>query len=129
MPRVLIVEDAETCASTLEIALTSIAGLEVSLAASGLEAWRVLETDAADPVGAVVTDLHMPQMDGFELIARMRADARHQGTPVVVLSGDSAPETLERVRRLGAAAYFEKPYSPAAVREKLEQLLHAKPAG
>jgi two-component system chemotaxis response regulator CheY len=127
MPRVLIVEDAGSCATTLEIAFSALRGVSVTIASSGHEAWGVLESDSDHPVNALVTDLHMPRMDGFELIARVRRDPRHRGLPIIVLSGDSDPETPERVRRLGVDAFFGKPYSPAAVREKLEQLLHANP--
>jgi CheY-like chemotaxis protein len=119
---VLIVEDAETCAATLEIALQAIPDVEVITVASGNKAWQVLQ---ASTVSAVLTDLHLPQMDGFELIGRLRAAPRFAGLPIIVLSGDSDPETPDRLRRLGADAYFVKPYSPAAVRETLERLLHA----
>jgi CheY-like chemotaxis protein len=125
MPRVLIVEDAEPCATTLEIAFLSLAGLDVSVATSGQEALRVLDSDSGDPVRAMVTDLHMPRIDGFELIERVRADPRHSRIPIIALSGDSDPGTPDRLRRLGADAFFAKPYSPAAVRDKLEQLLNA----
>lgn len=125
MTRVLIVEDAEPCATTLEIAFLSLAGVQVVVAASGQEALRILESDNGDPVQAIVTDLHLPRIDGFELIERVRADPRHFGVPIIVLSGDSDPGTPDRVRRLGVDAFFAKPYSPAAVRDKLEQLLHA----
>ena len=66
----------------------------------------------------------MPHMDGFELIERVRAGGPGTRVPIIVVSGDSDPDTPERVRRLGADAYFAKPYSPAAVRETLERLLH-----
>ena len=52
------------------------------------------------------------------------ARARLDHVAIIVVSGDSDPETPERVRRLGADAYFAKPYSPAAVRDTLERLLH-----
>ena len=54
----------------------------------------------------------------------LRAAARLDHVAIIVVSGDSDPETPERVRRLGADAYFAKPYSPAAVRDTLERLLH-----
>jgi CheY-like chemotaxis protein len=54
----------------------------------------------------------------------VRAAAGAAHLPIIVISGDSDPRTPERVRRLGADAYFAKPYSPAAVRETLERLLH-----
>ena len=76
-------------------------------------------------VCALVTDLHLPAMDGFQLIERVRADSRNARLPIVVLSGDTDPRTPERIYRLGANAYFVKPYSPAQVRQRVEQLLDA----
>ncbi|MCC6862155.1 MAG: response regulator [Bryobacterales bacterium] len=125
MPRVLIVEDTETCAATLEIALASLPGVAVEVVGCGREAWRLLESDAADPVCALITDLNMPRMDGFELIERIRSDGRHRSLPVIVVSGDTTQGVQERLGRLGVEAFFPKPYSPAAVRDKLERLLNA----
>jgi two-component system, chemotaxis family, chemotaxis protein CheY len=119
---VLIVEDAETCASTLEIIFSSIRDLKILTSASAEQAWQLLESQAED-VRAIVTDLHMPGMDGFELIERVRADQQHAGLPIVVITGSTDPEVPERLRRRGVNAVFAKPYSPALVREKLEQLL------
>jgi len=121
---VLIVEDSENSAATLEIALLTIPGVSVLLAASALEALRILDR-AGEPVSAVVTDLNMPRMDGFELIQRMRADRRLASVPIIVVSADTDPATPGRVAELGACAFFPKPYSPAEVRRKLEQLLDA----
>jgi CheY-like chemotaxis protein len=70
-----------------------------------------------------VLDLHMPAMDGFELIRRIRGDARYARVPIIVVSADTDPRTPERTYRLGANAYFSKPCSPASVRHKLEELL------
>jgi CheY-like chemotaxis protein len=124
--RVLIVEDTEHAATTLEVALLAIPNLSVVLAASAQEALLVLES--GEPVSAIVTDLNMPRMDGFELIARVRKGGRHRHAPIVVISADTDPDTPERVKQLGADAFFSKPYSPAKVRQKLEQLLNGIPA-
>ena len=118
---VLIVEDSDTSADTLEIALLSLPNVSVAHAATGRKAWQLIQNEG---VAAVITDLHMPHMDGFELIERVRAAGGAAHLPIIVISGDSDPKTPERVRRLGADAYFAKPYSPAAVRETLERLLH-----
>jgi CheY-like chemotaxis protein len=88
---------------------------------------RLLENGDCS-VSAVVTDLNMPRMDGFELIERIRAKPRHRQLPIIVVSGDTDPRTPQRVSALGADAFFSKPYSPAQVRLKLEQLLDAKSA-
>ena len=120
---VLIVEDAESCATTLEIALLAIPHVNVRVAPTARQALDLLAK--AGGICAVVTDLNLPSMDGFEFIERLRSDSRTARLPIVVISGDSDPRTPERIYRLGADAFFGKPYSPAQVRQKLEQLLDA----
>ena len=121
---VLIVEDAESCATTLEIALLAIPHIHIRVAPTARQALELLAS-AGGKISALVTDLNMPAMDGFELIERVRADSRTARLPIVVISGDSDPRTPARLYRLGADAYFGKPYSPAQVRQKVEQLLDA----
>jgi CheY-like chemotaxis protein len=120
---VLIVEDSENSAATLEIAFLSIPGVSVLLATSAIEALRILRGGRA--VRAIVTDLNMPRMDGFELIRRIRQDGKLSSTPIIVVSADTDPGTPERIAELGVSAFFAKPYSPAQVRRKLEQILNA----
>ncbi len=123
MPQsVLIVEDSENSAATLEIAFLAIPGISILLASSAVEALRILE-DGSD-IGAIVTDLNMPRMDGFELIRRIRQDGRRRATPIIVVSADTDPDTPERIAEIGVSAFFPKPFSPAEVRHKLEQILN-----
>jgi CheY-like chemotaxis protein len=119
---VLVVEDSENSAAMLEIALSDIPGVTIVLASSAFEAWRIL-SGAGPSIQVIVTDLNMPRMDGFELIRRVRADGRLAATPVVVVSADTDPGTPDRIARLGVSAFFAKPFSPAQVRQKLEQIL------
>jgi CheY-like chemotaxis protein len=121
---VLIVEDSENSAATLEIAFLGIPGVSVLTASSALEALRILNGDGAG-VRAIVTDLNMPRMDGFELIRRIRQHERLSATPIIVVSADTDPDTPGRISQLGVSAFFPKPYSPAQVRRKLEQILNA----
>jgi CheY-like chemotaxis protein len=118
---VVIVEDADICSTVLEIALVGMPGISIKSAASAEEALEYL--DRRD-ICALITDLHLPHMDGFELIERVRNRPNHPRLPIVVISGDTDPRTPERVQRLGADAFFTKPYSPGEVRQKLEQLIH-----
>ncbi len=122
---ILIVDDAETSAAALEVACAAIPGIEVQLARSAVEA-LVLLRDSGERIRAVITDLHMPCMDGFQFIRLLRADDRYRQVPIVVVSADTDPRTPERAQQWGASAYFSKPYSPAAVRARLEQLLDAR---
>jgi two-component system chemotaxis response regulator CheY len=117
---ILIVEDTEACRDTLEVALMKLPDLAVRSVATAEEALHCL---AGGDVCALVTDLHLPRMDGFELIQTVRSQPSRSSLPIVVISGDSDPQTQARLTRLGVNAYFPKPYSPAEVRHKLEQLL------
>ena len=121
---VLIVEDTEYCATLLEVALLSLPGIELRIASTAQEALNLLYNETTN-IAAMVTDLHMPRIDGFDLIALVRSLPRYLHLPILVISGDSDSNTPERLRSLGADAYLPKPYSPAEVRTTLERLLNA----
>jgi CheY-like chemotaxis protein len=122
MRTVLIVEDNETCAETLQIALESIPGITTLVLKNPGAAIAALK-NADNDIAAVITDLNMPKRDGLELIRELRAENRYARLPVLLISGDSDPRLPQRALAQGADAFFSKPYSPAAVRRKLEQLL------
>ena len=119
---VLIVEDSSDCAEALELALHGLKDVKVVIARSAEEALECLSSSTVD---ALITDLHLPKMDGLHLLSAVRNRHNGQYTPVLVISGDSDPRTPARVLEAGAQAFFSKPYSPAAVRRKLEELLAA----
>jgi CheY-like chemotaxis protein len=121
----LVVEDSKQYVAALEVALDAIPNLVLAYAADGEEAIRFLESSQGAAVCALLTDLNMPGMDGFQLIERLRSNPRHSRLPIVVLSGDTDPDAPDHVRRLGADAFFRKPYSPVEVRRTLERLLNA----
>jgi len=121
---VLIVDDTEFAAAALEMACAGIRGIVVRPVSSAREAVRILN-DRQTAVRAVLTDIRMPEMDGFELIRFIRSHPRHTRTPIIVVTADTDPDTPERTSRLGANAFFGKPFSPRAVRRILEDLLYA----
>src|SRR3954447_9612352 len=96
MPAVLIVEDSENSAAMLEIAFMGIPGVSVLTTPSGIEALQILD-GSSTPVRAVVTDLNMPRMDGYELIRRLRSHEKLSGMPIIVVSADTDPSTPERI--------------------------------
>ncbi len=116
---VLIVEDMDVCRDALELAFMQVPNLVVRFVATAEQA---LEWLASNQASVLVTDVHLPSMDGFELVEAIRSKSR-LSLPIVVISGDSDPRTPARLARLGADAYFSKPYSPTEVRQKLEQLI------
>ena len=123
---VLVVEDAEFCADTIEIALERIVGLAVRVVPSAEQARKAL--DNGGDVCALITDIHLPDASGLDLIRWVRGRGIWARLPIVVITGDSDPDTSGIVLGLGADAFFAKPFSPAEVRKKLEVLIHAATA-
>ena len=127
---VLIVEDSETCAETLQIALELIPDVEVRSIHTPHAAIALLNERYTEIV-AIITDLNLDWGvaqsvglgDGLDLIRQLRAEPRFARLPILMISGNSDPRLSERALAQGADAFFPKPYSPAAVRRKLEQLL------
>jgi CheY-like chemotaxis protein len=116
---ILIVEDSDTCAATLEVALDGVTTVRVQAAEAAL---ALLATHAA---AAIVTDLNLPQTSGYELIRQVRAMPRYRRIPLVVVSAETDPLAGERALAAGADAFFPKPFSPALLRTKLEELIDA----
>lgn len=112
MPRVMIVEDDLTILSNLS-QLLQLSGLDVMEAHDGREALRLLqecrEQDVALP-RMIVSDLMMPNMDGFDLLRAVRGDAQFKVLPFVLLSARSDASDLQQAFALGANDYLVKPF-------------------
>ncbi|HVA91014.1 MAG TPA: response regulator [Chloroflexota bacterium] len=102
--RVLVVEDDETEANTLRGYLAE-AGYEVGLAANGREALLVLSLQPAD---LITLDLMMPEMDGFALLAELRAEPAYRALPVVVLTARDLSAAEQARLRAGMALVIQK---------------------
>jgi CheY-like chemotaxis protein len=118
---VLLIDDREDCITTLDLALERMSGVVLRSARTAEEAWELLRDL---PVAAVITDIHLPHMTGLELISRIRREPGMERLPIVVVSADPDPSTPRMALRLGANAYFAKPFSPGAIRKKLEELIY-----
>jgi CheY-like chemotaxis protein len=120
---VLIVDDAEDCIATLDVALQTLPGIVVRSVGTAEAALAVLERET---ISAVITDLQLPFMNGLELIAFVRKQANLRSVPIVAVSAAADPAIPKAALELGANAFFPKPFSPGAVRKKLEELIYAR---
>ena len=77
---------------------------------------------AAGEVDVILLDLHLPDMSGEEVLARLRGDARSANLPVVVLTADAMANQVERVMALGATRYVTKPFDVVALLDLLDAL-------
>jgi chemotaxis protein histidine kinase CheA len=102
---VLVVDDSISVRRVVTRQLRML-GLEVDEVSNGVEALGKL---ASRPYSMILTDLEMPRMDGFELLAELRRSPALAALPVIVASTESRPATRRRVLALGARAFVAKP--------------------
>ncbi|PAT36885.1 histidine kinase [Vandammella animalimorsus] len=108
-PLVLVVDDSITVRRVTQ-RLLKREGYRVALAANGAQALEMLQGER--PI-VVLSDIEMPQMDGFELLSHIRADARIADLPVIIITSRTAQKHREHAIELGANHYLGKPYSDA----------------
>jgi chemosensory pili system protein ChpA (sensor histidine kinase/response regulator) len=118
---IMVVDDSVTV-RRITARLLARRGYGVAEARNGQEALSQLER--ATP-RAVLLDIEMPGMDGFELLRRMRGDARLRDVPVIIISSRSADKHREQALRLGANVFLGKPFAERELLERLDALIGA----
>jgi len=121
---VLVVDDNATNRRIFERMLSNW-GMRPTVAASGPEAidqWRHAR-DAGQVYPLLISDVHMPGMDGFMLADRLKDELARHGTKVIILSSGSYPDDTLRCRELGVAAYLTKPIRQSELLDSLLSLL------
>jgi len=104
-PRVLMVDDSSTSRRQMRLALEN-AGIVVAEASEGVEGlWRARQ----QVFDLVLTDIHMPTMDGLEFIRELRKNPGYEETPIYVLTSDGSRDRLAEGRAAGATAWVIKP--------------------
>ena len=117
---VLVVDDSFTT-RTLETGILETQGYNVVIAADGIEGLNKLRTHDID---LVITDIEMPRMDGFDLVAAMKQDAELSRTPIIMVSSLHSQEVQQRGLDVGADAYIVKgTFDHQDLLDAVEQLL------
>ena len=113
--KVLTVDDSKTMREMVSFTLKN-AGFDVMEAEDGKHALSVLNGGGVD---VVITDLNMPNMNGFELIRALRADPNYKFTPILMLTTEADDAKKSEGKNAGATGWIVKPFSP----EKLVQVV------
>jgi DNA-binding response OmpR family regulator len=121
MARILIAEDTLHVARLVEYKLTQH-GHEVSIAGDGVQA---LEMAKASPPDLCILDVMMPGMDGYRVLASLRADPLLQHVPVIMLTSLADDSNVVRGLRAGANDYVVKPFSSSELVARVDRLLAA----
>jgi signal transduction histidine kinase/ligand-binding sensor domain-containing protein/DNA-binding response OmpR family regulator len=126
--RVLVVDDNLTNLRILGETLTRW-GMMAALAEDGASALRELQLayEQGHPFVMVLTDAHMPVMDGFALVECIKCDPRFAPVSVVMLTSAAEPGDATRCRQLQVEAYLTKPIQQAELREALQMTIGWRP--
>jgi len=118
---ILIVDDSPTVVKFLALSLKS-KGYNIVAACDGMDALEKLSTLAED-VDLIITDLNMPNLDGYGLIEAVRQN-RHT-TPIIILSSEGDEEDQQRGMEVGANSYLVKPFRPAVLLNEVSRQLES----
>jgi chemosensory pili system protein ChpA (sensor histidine kinase/response regulator) len=120
---VLVVDDSINVRRFLALTLSRV-GYRVEQAKDGQEALERLEQGLS--VHAIVCDIEMPRLDGFGLLAKLKANTKLQQIPVLMLTSRSGDKHRQLAMQLGAAAYFSKPYNEQILLRSLHELIETR---
>jgi two-component system, chemotaxis family, sensor kinase CheA len=101
----ILVADDSITTRTMEKNILEAAGFQVHIAADGLEAWNLVQSQDVD---LLVSDVNMPRLDGFELATKVRADKRLKDLPIILVTSLHTEEDRARGIAAGADAYIVK---------------------
>jgi two-component system cell cycle response regulator len=121
--RILVVDDDSMSRKLLRRAVET-QGYEVVDAATGAEALKVLAGDHS--FDAVLLDIEMPELDGYETLERIKADESISHLPVIMISGVEDLESVVRCIEMGATDYLPKPFDAAILSARLKSSLASK---
>ena len=119
---VLIVDDSAAIRKILHRVLMQA---EVPLgkvfeASDGLEA---LEKLKLEKVGLILSDINMPNMDGIELLTKLKADQAFKTVPILMVTTEGSQAKVMQALELGAAGYVRKPFTAEQIKEKLAGII------
>ena len=117
--KVLVVEDAEATSTVEELTLVA-AGFDPRMCTDGAAA---LEAIAKEDFELVVLDLALPEVDGWAVLGRLRAEERTAKVPVLIVTARDDAETQQKARLAGANGYLTKPFDVDKFRRAVKDLI------
>ncbi|OFW58982.1 MAG: hypothetical protein A2W01_10045 [Candidatus Solincola sediminis] len=123
MSHILVVDDDPMVTRLVRINL-ELEGFKVQEAWDGKTALKMLEEDGPD---LLVLDIMMPQMDGWQVLEKVREQDDYKELPIVILTAKVQDEDILKGWRMGADGYIVKPFNPVGLAETLRGVLSTTP--
>lgn len=119
-PKFLIVDDFSTMRRIVRNLLKEIGFGNAEEAEDGVAALAMLKAGKFD---FVVSDINMPNMDGFALLKNVRADENLKGIPFLMVTAEAKKEDIVNAAQNGANGYIVKPFTKATLEEKVQKIM------
>lgn len=120
MKKILIVDDVSTNLKCCHIILKE--KYQPVLVQSGQEALQYLQKEVPD---LILLDIHMPDIDGYEVMEQIKKDEKTTGIPVIFVTAETKPEYEAKGRAMGAVDYIRKPFSTKMLLDSVEKVLQS----
>ena len=119
--KLLVVDDSSTMRRIIKNTLSRLGYEDVLEGEDGVQGWSVLN-DNPD-MGMLITDWNMPEMNGLELVKKVRADARFADLPIIMVTTEGGKAEVITALKAGVNNYIVKPFTPQVIKEKLVAVL------
>ncbi len=116
---VLIVDDSSTIRKLVTLVVKAMGHRSVT-AADGLEALALMSNTMVD---LVITNLNMPNFDGYQLIRSIRKDYMNEEVPIIILTSEDDPKSVQMGYDVGANSYIMKPFVPDVLQAEIRKYL------
>ncbi len=125
---VLIVDDSNSMRAVVK-KIISISGFKMDRCIEAGNGKEALEALAENWVDVIISDINMPEMNGFELLERLKEDDLLRNIPVIVISTESSERHVHKAFDLGVKGFIKKPFLPEEVRTILYKVIGVSDEG
>lgn len=119
--KLLVVDDSSTMRRIIKNTLEKLGHPDVLEAEHGVEAWDLLSKN--DDIKVVITDWNMPEMNGLDLVKKIRAEKKYEDMPIIMVTTEGGKAEVITALKAGVNNYIVKPFTPQVLKEKLEDVL------
>lgn len=119
--KLLVVDDSSTMRRIIKNTLVRLGYKDILEGEDGLQGWNVLNENP--DMGMLITDWNMPEMNGLELVKKVRADERFRDLPIIMVTTEGGKAEVITALKAGVNNYIVKPFTPQVLKEKLAAVL------
>ena len=119
--KLLVVDDSSTMRRIIKNTLARLGYKDVLEGADGIEGWEQMNTNP--DIDMLITDWNMPEMNGLELVKKVRGDDRFKDTPIIMVTTEGGKAEVITALKAGVNNYIVKPFTPQVLKEKLSAVM------